>query len=166
MTHLTDEQLAAWLTGEPLAEDAELHSHLRSCESCRAEATALRDRISRYSLTLHQAAARSQRAHMSTAFAPQRALLLHRLRWAGAGVLALVLAVQTAWMLKPRPPAPSQPVAAIPANSQPASPMSDDELLEAVSNDLNREVPQALAPVSAITAARNQIAAASTGRNQ
>ena len=29
--------------------------------------------------------------------------------------------------------------------------MSDDELLEAVNNDLSREVPLALAPVSAIT---------------
>ncbi len=41
--------------------------------------------------------------------------------------------------------------------------MSDDELLEAVNSDLSREVPQALAPVSAITVARNQIAAASSG---
>jgi hypothetical protein len=42
--------------------------------------------------------------------------------------------------------------------------MSDDELLEAVNNDLNREVPQALAPVGAITTARNnKIAAASPG---
>jgi hypothetical protein len=39
--------------------------------------------------------------------------------------------------------------------------MSDDELLEAVNNDLSRDVPQALAPVSAITVARNKIAAAS-----
>ena len=37
--------------------------------------------------------------------------------------------------------------------------MSDDELLEAVNNDLSREVPLALAPVSTITAARNKIAA-------
>ena len=40
--------------------------------------------------------------------------------------------------------------------------MSDDELLEAVNNDLSREVPLALSPVSAITIARNKIAAAST----
>jgi hypothetical protein len=40
--------------------------------------------------------------------------------------------------------------------------LSDDELLEAVNNDLNREVPLALAPVSAITVARNNIAAASS----
>ena len=41
--------------------------------------------------------------------------------------------------------------------------MSDDELLEAVNNDLSREVPQALAPVGAITVGRNRIAAASAG---
>ena len=43
--------------------------------------------------------------------------------------------------------------------------MSDDELLEAVNNDLSREVPLALAPVSAITSARNKIAAVSGGRH-
>ena len=36
--------------------------------------------------------------------------------------------------------------------------MSDDELLQAVNNDLSDEVPQALAPVGAITVARNRIA--------
>jgi len=48
------------------------------------------------------------------------------------------------------------------ANSKPSSQLSDDELLEAVNNDLSREVPLALAPVSAITVARNKLAAASS----
>ena len=51
---------------------------------------------------------------MAGNFAPRKALALHRLRWAGAGVLALVLAAQTAWLMKPhRAPAADQ--------SQPAS---------------------------------------------
>ena len=37
--------------------------------------------------------------------------------------------------------------------------MSDDELLDAVDKDLDRDVPQALAPVGTLTLARNQMAA-------
>ena len=90
----------------------------------------------------------------------------HRLRWIGAGVLALLLAAQTAWMMKARP-APRAPQAvshpAAAATPQPAAAlghdtMSDDELLQAVNNDLSDEVPQALAPVGAITESRNRIA--------
>jgi len=43
--------------------------------------------------------------------------------------------------------------------------MSDDELLDAVGRDLDRDVPQALAPVSAITVARNQMAASTVDLN-
>jgi hypothetical protein len=159
MKHLTDEQLAEWLAGEATQET---RSHLQDCECCHAEAIAMRDGISRYSLALRQQAALAQSAQLNPAFSPRKSLASHRLRWAGAGVLALLLGAQTAWMLMPRPTMrPSQPTASAPLNSQPSAPMSDDELLEAVNNDLSRDVPQALAPVSAITVARNEIAAES-----
>lgn len=74
-------------------------------------------------------------------------------------MLALLLAGQTMWMMKRPAPAPARPIASAPLTAQPAVSMSDDELLEAVNNDLSREVPQALAPVGAITSARNKIAA-------
>jgi hypothetical protein len=158
---------------------------MESCPQCRAEALELRGRISSYSFAMRSQAERAQRSHMSRAVAPRKTLLLHRMRWAGAGVLALLLAAQTAWLMKPRPAAPAttpQPTTAVvappsaaattpetqPAASsatQPATQLSDDELLEAVNNDLSREVPLALAPVSAITTARNRIAAASPGAN-
>jgi hypothetical protein len=159
MKHLTDEQLADWLSGEA---NQETQTHLESCTRCHSEAVTLRDGISRYSLAMREQSARAQSAHMVGNFVPRKALALHRLRWAGAGALALLLAAQTAWMISSRPPATaSRPLTSAPPNSQSAAQMSDDELLEAVNNDLNREVPQALAPVSAITTARNKIAAAS-----
>jgi hypothetical protein len=162
MKHLTDEQLAGWLAGD---SGQETLSHLACCEPCRTEAVQVRDGISRYSLAMRRESARAQGgAHLTGNLVPRKALAWHRLRWAGAGVLVLLLAAPTAWMIKSRSPAPtSQPRVSAPLNPQPAAPMSDDELLEAVNNDLSREVPQALAPVSAITAARNQIAAASLG---
>jgi hypothetical protein len=109
----------------------------------------------------------AENAHMNGRLAPRRALALHRLRWAGVGVLALLLVAQTAWLVKPRrAPATALPTASALVSpqreAQPATQLSDDELLEAVNNDLSREVPLALAPVSAITVARNKIAAASS----
>lgn len=172
MKHLTDEQLAEWLAGDSAEGGCaeETRSHLESCPQCHQEAMTLRDGVLRYSLAVKRQAARSQEARLAEDFTPKRALAMHRLRWAGAGALALLLTAQTAWMLKPhnapdaRPAtasagAKTEPVAALSdaANNK----MSDDELLEAVNNDLSRDVPQALAPVSAITVARNKIAAAS-----
>jgi hypothetical protein len=162
MNHLTDEQLAGWLAGEA---NQQTQSHLEGCAQCQGEAQQLRDGISRYALAIRRQSAQAQAAHMAGAIAPRKALARHRLRWAGAGVLALLLAAQTAWLVKPTSPAPAppRPMASAPVNPTPAAPsMSDDELLEAVNNDLSREVPLALSPVSAITIARNKIAAAST----
>lgn len=160
MNHLTDEQLAEWLAGEA---SQETQAHLDGCAPCQAEARQLKDGIARYTVAMRSQSAQAQQAHLAGSITPRKALARHRLRWAGAGVLALVLAAQTAWLMKPRPaPVASQPIASAPVNPQPTAAMSDDELLEAVNNDLSREVPLALAPVSAITSARNKIAAAST----
>jgi hypothetical protein len=154
MNHLTDEQLGDWLAGEA---SAEVHEHLRGCERCRSEATVLRDEISRYSLALRHRSAEAGSARIAKRIMPGRALALRRLSWAGVTALALLLAAQTGWMMRAHRPAPAPEHAAAPPPA-PAT-MSDDELLEAVNNDLNRDVPRALAPVSAITIARNRIAA-------
>jgi hypothetical protein len=168
MKHLTDEQLAGWLAGWLAGEEEQqTRSHLDSCPQCNTEALELRDGISRYAVAMRRQSSLAENAHMNGKLAPRRALALHRLRWAGAGALALLLVAQTAWLVKPRhAPATALPTASSlvsPQNeAQPATQLSDDELLEAVNNDLNREVPLALAPVSAITVARNNIAAASS----
>jgi hypothetical protein len=177
MNHLSDEQLLGWLAGDA---DEAAQVHLRGCELCQTEAIAVRDGISRYSLALRAEAAQAQRARMAGDFAPRKAEAKHRLRWAGAGALALLLAAQTTWMLRPRVGAVETGAKGGAQNSsqnknlgrtqyenqgrlQAAAGMSDDELLEAVNNDLSRDVPQALAPVSAITTERNEMAAASGG---
>lgn len=173
--HLTDDELLEWLEGEAGAAG---RTHLEGCAACRDEAHALQDGISRYAIATRRQAAEAQGARTAQGFAPGLRIqhrMQHRLRWIGAGVLALLLAAQTAWMMKARPaPAGGKSVSQAvshPANAatlQPAAAlghaalgddsMSDDELLQAVNNDLSDEVPQALAPVGAITEARNQIA--------
>jgi hypothetical protein len=153
---LTDEQFVEWLDG---AASAEVRAHLESCAPCWEEAHALQDGIARYAIALRREAAQAQSSRRTAEFAPARAVA-HRLRWIGAGVLAVLLAGQTAWMMRQRPGAQSlpRPTAAAPASPQPATSMSDDELLQAVNNDVSDEVPEALAPVGAITVARNRIA--------
>jgi len=181
--HLTDEQLAEWLDG---SAGQAVQAHLEDCAPCRAEAHALQDGIACYATLVRRQATQAQFTRLA-----RRAILMrrqathaqfvrpvyfaparwgwHRLRWAGAGLVALLLAAQTAWMMKPGPKpgkttqAVSIPVAAVALGSpQPAASMSDDELLQAVNNDLGDEVPQALAPVGAITEARNRIASEET----
>lgn len=161
MKHLTDEQLAEWLAG---TSSSETESHLESCAQCRTEALQVRDGISRYTLSMRQQSAQAQSTRVAGNFVPPKEVGLHRWRWAGLAVMALLLAVPTAWIMKSRPPVPPSPATvSAPVNPAATAQMSDDELLKAVNNDLNREVPQALAPVSAITNARNKIAAASGG---
>jgi hypothetical protein len=161
MNHLTDDQLSEWLAGESTAET---RSHLEACPQCRDEAGTLRDGISRYSFSLRDQARHAQAAHLVNVD-PKKTLAAHRLRWAAAAALAMLLAAPTAWMMRPRVvPAPLSTASATSA-SQPSATMSDDELLEAVNNDLNRDVPQALAPISAITVARNAAASALAATN-
>jgi hypothetical protein len=158
MTHLTDDQLADWLAGERAEET---RTHMESCNECRSEALIMRDGISRYRINMRE---RSRQAHierLATGFSAQTALFVLHLRWAATAAVVVMLAAPTAWMLKTRNTAVSSPQATAPVQSSPATTMSDDELLEAVNNDVNRDVPEALAPVSAITVARNKIAAAS-----
>jgi hypothetical protein len=165
--HLTDDELTEWLDG---SAGPAVRTHLDGCAACRREADGLQDGIARYVIATRREAALAEAARMAEEFAPARATVQlrinHRLRWVGAGVLALLLAAQTVWMMKTHTAPGAAQAAAHPAAvaaPQPAAAlghesMSDDELLQAVNNDLSDEVPQALAPVGAITEARNQIA--------
>jgi hypothetical protein len=161
MKHLTDDQLAEWLSGVSTGETL---AHIAECPQCYDETGALRADIARYAVARRRQARQARSAHLTNIFSPRKTIAAHRLRWATVAALALLLAAPTAWLMKPHAvPAPLPPVAGTVSPSQPSTAMSDDELLEAVNNDLNRDVPQALAPVSAITVARNKIAVASTG---
>lgn len=162
MNHLTDDQLAEWLAG---AGTEATRAHLANCLPCHDEALALRDDLSRYAIARRNQARRAWAMHLDNDFSPRKRIVSHRLRWASAAALALLLAVPTAWMMRfhaaPAPisqAASASGVAQHSVLSQSSTTMSDDELLEAVNNDINRDVPQALAPVGAITLARNEIA--------
>ena len=143
--HLTDDELPEWLDG---SAGPAVQTHLDGCAACRSEAHGLQDGICALRHRDAAAGGGAQSARMAEGLAPARRMQLrmqHRLRWVGAGVLALLLAAQTAWMMKTRPaPASAAQAVAHPAAAaipQPAAAlgndsMSDDELLQAVNNDL------------------------------
>jgi len=151
MNHLTDETTQSVLAGECTEQT---RAHLEGCGQCHAEALALRDGISRYGLALRQQALRAQAAHCRKNFAPRKRLHCIACAGPGATVLAMLLAAQTAWMDLANVKSAhrtdhARAIVNARANPQPAS-MSDDELLEAVNNDLNASASGVYAPVSAI----------------
>jgi hypothetical protein len=164
MKHLGDDALAQWLSGEASVEE---QAHMDECARCKAEAMALGDGISRYRLALRRQA--SERMH-ARPLRVSGALATRRLGWAGVA-LAVALAAPAAWMMRPHVVPAGQSSAVTQTGPQLGSQMgsqvrmSDDELLDAVGRDLDRDVPQALAPVSAITVARNQMAASTVDLN-
>ncbi len=175
MKHLNDDELAQWLSGEASMEE---RAHVDECARCRAEAMALGDGISRYALELRRQASEGMTARPLRV---GRTLSARRLGWAGVA-LAVLLVAPTAWVMRPHA-VPAGQTGAVAQTAQTdsqisqvgsrmgspmgspmgsAMKMSDDELLDAVGRDLDRDVPEALAPVSALTVARNQMAASVT----
>ena len=166
MKHLNDDELAQWLSGEASVEE---RAHVDHCARCKAEAMALGDGISRYALELRRQASEGMNPRPLRV---SRTLATRRLGWAGVA-LAVVLAAPAAWMMRPHA-APAGQTGAVTQTAQADSQisqvgsqmkMSDDELLDAVGKDLDRDVPEALAPVSALTVARNQMAASTVDLN-
>lgn len=149
MNHLTDEQLLDWLSG---AATARVDEHLAACPACRVAADAVSERLSHYTLAIRQRSA----APKLRSFSSYRRRWPHRLSWAAGSALVVVLVAQTGWLSWTRPQKTSV------AAPTPTINMSDDELLEAVHSDLSRDVPQALAPVGAITEERNRLTTASS----
>jgi len=102
MKHLTDEQLAAgWRAGWRVKKSSR---RVRTWIAARNATprrwnSAMASRATRCDAPA--IVSRRERAH-ERKLAPRRALALHRLRWAGAGALALLLVAQTAWLVKPR----------------------------------------------------------------
>jgi hypothetical protein len=167
MKHLNDDELAQWLSGEASVEE---RAHVDHCARCKAEAMALGDGISRYALELRRQASEGMNPRPLRV---SRTLATRRLGWAGVA-LAVVLAAPAAWMMRPHV-APMGQTGAVTQTAQADSQMgpqmgshmkmSDDELLDAVGKDLDRDVPEALAPVSALTVARNQMASSTVDLN-
>ncbi len=140
--HLTDEQMAEWLAGG--SGDAAAQQHLAECRECSDEMSLMRSGVAGFAALVHEEA---QRRPLRQVAVPAARTARHTpaLVWAAA----LALLVVATWMFRWTPTAP-QPSAIAQASGE-------DTLLLEIQEDLNREVPDALAPALVLTAERNRI---------
>lgn len=156
MKHLTDEQFAAWTSGERNDEAAALH--LGECAACAEEARGLTAAVAAFSSEIQdRAAARVPftgghiRARAEMQARPTRAWW--RLLPVPALAAAIVIAMVMMRAPEPKPPAVSQDAA-------------DEALLMQINRDVYRAAPAALTPVAAINKERNQLLTKSQKQNQ
>jgi hypothetical protein len=169
--HLTDEE---WL--DYLDQDASdtVYAHLEACEGCRTEGARIRAALSGLSDAVKAEAGLAER---SSVVDRTHETSTERPRWAAA--LAGGLAIAGCLLLTPSPQpdairakisenivasqsaAPSVQVSSV----QPQNPVdqqsaydSDDQLLMQIQADTERDLPDALQPVTLILAERNQLA--------
>ena len=143
--HLSGEQISACV----LDMDEEAAHHLRDCSACRTQAEELRETLAGFRTAVHSAAEREewfwtrQRAYIR-----ERALTEgHGRRWAWTPLTTLALLLLAVIMLTRAPHTPQA------INTD----VADNQLLNEVDNDVQREFPSALAPAILINDERNDI---------
>lgn len=147
--HWTDEQMSAWVVGERNVEMAE---HLAGCEECRRELANVQGALTSYRADVEQTAAADEYrwVRIRAAVAGRAADRGHGLRWAFTGALAL-LALSLGLLVTPqRHPVP---------NTAAVAPMSDEQLLNEIQDDLSRSAPAALEPVETLQQERAAVLA-------
>ena len=143
--HLSEDQFADWALG---ASDEHVLRHLEDCAVCSREAEELRSALAGFRDAVHTTARRdpsfwkSQQLAVSESLSTQDWYPLH---W--GWVVAMVAVLITAILLARAPNVPKN----YPSED------ADNALLQAVQGDLNRDVPQALAPAVLIAEERSEI---------
>lgn len=137
--HMENSAWAAWLAGE---ENAAAREHLAACDACAQEAADLRGNLAAFRESLHAASQAREfawaRPLEDRAAASWSSLLLH---WVPRAALAACLLAAVILMHAPRPTPPAV-----------SSDAADNALLESIQNDLNQQVPTALAPAESLVA--------------
>ena len=157
-THLSDEQIAKYLSGE---ESASSEAHMAACEACRAEAQRLLCLVGTMKAHVERASERHtdslarQRFQIRGSLAAQRP---QRRTWALAAALALLVFTST-FMFQSRAPRIET------ITNLPPTAISDEALLSAVDSALEQDVPSALAPLQKLAFEREQAERDKTGNN-
>jgi len=143
-SHLSQDQMTEWVLG---TTDQAILRHLETCPACTAEVQEFRNTLSSFREAVHATTEQQLRLRKDKILAaePATARDWYPLHW--GWVLAMVVVLITAIFLARAPNAPHNY----------AGDDADNALLQAVQGDLDREVPQALAPAVLIAEERNQI---------
>jgi hypothetical protein len=161
--HLTDQEISNWVLGTP---DAHTLAHLRVCTECCAELQQLRQTLGEYGDATRHAAIRDE-----IACGRERAVIIEKLHqsaplsfvhWGMAAVMVLlVVAVLLIFEL----PRNTQRAIATPPNTVQQQD-TDDELLVQIQQDLQSNVPQALAPGLVLSTERNRLIAVNSSNSR
>jgi hypothetical protein len=153
--HVNDDELAEYLAGEAQAATAQ---HLQSCSTCSSEAALVKQSLQSFKAWTHQRAAAEQPKLKVFSFASRVENRSFTLWFSWSAVLALIV-IALGLMVTPS----QKP---IPQAVQSSQPDADDALLMEVQQDLDRSVPQALAPAAMLAAERNRVIRETRVRNQ
>jgi len=143
--HLSEDQITEWALG---TSDEHVLRHLETCAACSRQAEELRSTLAGFRDAVHTTARRDASFWRDQQFAVSARLSTqgwYPLHW--GWVLAMVAVLITAILLTRTPNVPKDY----------SSDYADNALLQAVQGDLNRSVPQALAPAVLIADERNEI---------
>ena len=143
--HLSEDQITEWVLD---ASDENVLRHLEDCAACSREAEELRSALTGFREAVHTTARRDPSFWMNQQLAVSESLSTqdwYPLHW--GWVVAMVAVLITAILLARTPNVPKSY----------ASEDADNALLQAVQGDLNRDVPQALAPAVLIAEERSEI---------
>ena len=157
--HLNSKQIAQLVAGDV---DSQVELHVRSCEPCRTSAAQLQN-------TVHAVAADARAAAQRTPvdWARQRNAILSRTHarvlrpraWAMAATFAVLLLAGLLLLVSPKPDKPA--IAVKPP--APQTVVDEDRLLAQVNDALDRDTPEALAPVELLLQDRAQVLKTSSG---
>jgi anti-sigma factor RsiW len=148
--HVSEDHMTAWILG---AGDEGVSRHLAACGACRAAADRLRAGIAAFATGARTAADRDapfwnrQRIAIRNRLPESRRTPL--LRWAAAAALALVLAATLLPRWAPQ------------SRQQAHQDVADEVLLQQIQNDVEQDVPAALAPAVLISQERSAAESAS-----
>lgn len=154
--HLSNDEFTDHLLG---TEQGTATEHLGSCAECGDEVDRVAHSLNAFKAWVHQRAATEEPKLnvFGLAAAKEKRSFVMWFSW--SAVLALIV-IAAALMLTPRHgPAPQ----AVQSSSQPDA---DDALLMEVQQDLDRSVPEALAPAAMLAAERNRVIQETRVRNQ
>jgi hypothetical protein len=136
MSHLSDEQISAWLAG---LETPQQSAHVEECDVCRQEIARREEPLALFREAVH--AVSDQRPPRAIVWSTPHRWHMPILRWAaGAALAALMLTAPVMYWNKQTQLREAERA------------RQDTALLESVNSELSRSVPQSLEPLDKLVA--------------
>jgi hypothetical protein len=157
--HLNSKQIAQLVAGDI---DSQAKLHARDCEQCRASVAQLQNTVHGFAAAARAAAQRSPvdwTRQRNAILGRTHARALRPRAWAMAATFAVFLLAGLLLLVSPKP---NQPQVAVKPPA-PQATVDEDVLLAQVNDEVERDTPEALAPVELLLQDRAQVLNTSSG---